>query len=925
MLVTPDHTRQLLDLVKSYYPNWTGFGDPRFVEDEVTYKHETVRKAKDLLGRSEFDRLIDANEHDELITRLELVAKGSNLLWLQVPRQGDLAVLYHPDLDKPTFARAMCDLLYGSDATPDRLDRFATYCQAQGLPNKWTLPTYLLFMLYPDTEMFVKPQATRWLFEFVGRKDRWTTKPNGSTYASLREIIVELRTQLAEYRPHDNIDIQGLLWACYSIQKRANVGETTVEDNAGKDDHRELAEPFSRIFADWGEAEWAFGLMRESLLRLGVQSPDDQRVAIILHGPNAIRLRMGYPAFLVFFCDTKGPQVQLELLQEGAQNYRASSRELRAPNSIPGLPPISAYVFPIDMVRVEEPSILDLYWQTLNVLKPKLAQRPDRDSFRRYHDARIAQALWGDDELSQLLTTGLNAIQVPNGYFGIETFRLLYDLHDNPTRDFYQNNREAFAEHLEQPFRQLFADVVARLPEPITTLVETDKGVHARILKNDYGRGLAWSHLWSAMYPKGGKRIRDAQLFIWVNKDEVRYGFYIGEHGDDSRRRFRSNAQMHSDALLPILAPVLREHAVAYGTPDDSIDSLEAWLRSEDDSPRAFVRLSTDEVLAMTKEELADAIAEAFTALFPLMLVAMTNNPMPAIYRYLGEEPEEAEPNPEYPLQDCAESTGIPVETLQEWLKGLERKKQAIFYGPPGTGKTFLAQQLARHLVGGSDGFIRTVQFHPAYAYEDFMLGIRPRQRGESLHYPVVPGHFVEFCHEAAERKSTCVLIIDEINRAELARVFGELMYLLEYRNETVQLAVDRREFSIPENVRIIGTMNTADRSIALVDHALRRRFAFIALYPKYEILEQYHERRGTGFDARGLIGVLRKLNGEIGDENYQVGISFFLRQDLSDHIASIWQMEIEPYLEEYFFDQPNRLAAYRWQTIRNQVLGALT
>src|SRR5690606_31193687 len=139
---------------------------------------------------------------------------------------------------------------------------------------------------------------------------------------------------------------------------------------------------------------------------------------------------------------------------------------------------------------------------------------------------------------------------------------------------------------------------------------------------------------------------------------------------------------------------------------------------------------------------------------------------------------------------------------------------------PPGTGKTYLAQRLARFLIGTGDGFVDLVQFHPAYAYEDFIQGIRPvAQPDGSLSYEMTPGRFLQFCAEARRREGPCVLIIDEINRANLSRVFGELMYLLEYRDQEIPLA-GGGVFSIPTNVRLLGTMNTADRSVALVDHA---------------------------------------------------------------------------------------------------------
>jgi len=275
--------------------------------------------------------------------------------------------------------------------------------------------------------------------------------------------------------------------------------------------------------------------------------------------------------------------------------------------------------------------------------------------------------------------------------------------------------------------------------------------------------------------------------------------------------------------------------------------------------------------------------------------------------------------NPEYPLAECASETGFAENLLARWVRAIERKKQAIIYGPPGTGKTYLAEHLAKHLIGSGDGFAELVQFHPAYAYEDFIQGIRPQARGDGiLDYPGVPRRSLEFCKHAKKRADRCVLIIDEINRANLARVFGELMYLLEYRNQTVPLA-SGGFFRIPDNVRMIGTMNTADRSIALVDHALRRRFAFLALYPNYHVLKQYHEN--TSFNVQPLIQTMEKLNTQIADRHYEVGITYFLREDLSDQIEDIWRMEIEPYLEEYFFDQQDKAEAFRWENIEKDIL----
>lgn len=279
---------------------------------------------------------------------------------------------------------------------------------------------------------------------------------------------------------------------------------------------------------------------------------------------------------------------------------------------------------------------------------------------------------------------------------------------------------------------------------------------------------------------------------------------------------------------------------------------------------------------------------------------------------------------------EIAETTGIPESDLEEWVSTIKAEKQVIFYGPPGTGKTFLAKHLSR-MICGQGGEWDLVQFHPAYSYEDFMQGLRPETTEEgALSYRMKPGRFLDFCETAEETDSPCVLIIDEINRANLSKVFGELMYLLEYREEEIPLAAGEREeekekFSIPENVHIIGTMNTADRSIALVDFALRRRFAFIPLFAGddflEEVIERYHDRVGTGFPTSALVEELQDVNETIGEKSHAIGPSYFLREDLGERIEEVWKYEIVPYLEEYFFSQPEEIDQFRWENVKDRIL----
>jgi len=520
------------------------------------------------------------------------------------------------------------------------------------------------------------------------------------------------------------------------------------------------------------------------------------------------------------------------------------------------------------------------------------------------------------------------------GYFTPRTLELLEGLHRDPTVAYYNEHRDAFQKHLIAPFRRLFHDVAECLPAAITDVMETERRLFSRIPKNDFGQGGAWPWYWGAFYPRGSKRTDDAQLLLSIDHQRLAFGFFIADYAAERRQEFVERCRGAHHELGAMLGDVLSDDDLVFDLhegivlgPDGSVDSeldltWQEWLEHPDRADFAVcVVLPWAEVLTCSEETLAGRIVQTYERLFPLVLLSVEEDPLAAIAEYLQIGEKVPDRNPVYSLDDCAAATHVARKTLEGWVRAIERKKQAILYGPPGTGKTYLAEHLARHLIGGGDGFTEVVQFHPAYAYEDFVQGLRPQAAADGgLRFDRAPGRFLDFCRRARTCDGRCVLIIDEINRAHLSRVFGELMYLLEYRGREVPLAAGGR-FRIPENVRLIGTMNTADRSIALVDHALRRRFAFLALHPDYDLLRRYHSSHGSGFDVEPLIRVLARLNREIGDPHYAVGITFFLLLDLPSHIEDIWRMEIEPYLEEYFFDQPDKVAAFHWPRIRDDVL----
>jgi MoxR-like ATPase len=293
-------------------------------------------------------------------------------------------------------------------------------------------------------------------------------------------------------------------------------------------------------------------------------------------------------------------------------------------------------------------------------------------------------------------------------------------------------------------------------------------------------------------------------------------------------------------------------------------------------------------------------------------------------------------------IQSVAATCCCSEAFVQDIIDQLRDKKQVIFYGPPGTGKTYIAQEIARYLSQGDKSRVKLIQFHPSYTYEDFMEGIKPQSEQcedgrYEVTYPVVDGAFKRFCDEARDRPDEeHVFIIDEINRGQIAKIFGELMYLLEYRDRDIELAYTRAEndgrasFSIPANVLIIGTMNTADRSIALVDFALRRRFTFYPFYPDegdvQQILPTWLEQNAPGMAwVTSFVRALNELLRGHLDRDLLVGHSYFMHKQLDeDRLRSIWRLQIEPLLHEYFVGKASRLEAYSFEGLVAEAKGTV-
>ena len=258
-------------------------------------------------------------------------------------------------------------------------------------------------------------------------------------------------------------------------------------------------------------------------------------------------------------------------------------------------------------------------------------------------------------------------------------------------------------------------------------------------------------------------------------------------------------------------------------------------------------------------------------------------------------------------------------EKLAELKTLVKTKKNVILQGAPGVGKTFCAERLAYTIMGEKDeSRVCLIQFHQNYSYEDFIMGYKPTENG----FELVPGKFYTFCRDAAaDSNRDYFFIIDEINRGNLSKIFGELLMLIEnsYRGKPLVLAYKDESFYVPSNVYIIGMMNTADRSLAMIDYALRRRFSFFEMTPGFDSdgFKAYMSK-WENLHFEKLIGAVKELNKAIASDDslgtgFEIGHSYFCgcKECTDSWLKSVVNYDIIPMLQEYWFDNKNE--AQKW------------
>jgi hypothetical protein len=447
---------------------------------------------------------------------------------------------------------------------------------------------------------------------------------------------------------------------------------------------------------------------------------------------------------------------------------------------------------------------------------------------------------------------------------------------------------------------------------------------------------------WACVYPQNAPNKSFAfQLFVIVRPEIVEYGFgsgsATGEINESKLDELRTQFELQRERLKRLRdldwLSALSEDAIRSGfkmrsrwmQPDGAseFNNVPQWIdhASSADGGGAAISKTIRPDEALDKgDRFADLLVRELKRFVPLLDAIYSDarpaeapTPLPAVM-----------PRPALTIEWLVEETlwdRGDIETVLDTLT--QQTPQIILAGPPGTSKTWIAELFARYLTQDRPGQFKTVQFHPSYSYEEFVEGLRPQTKDGNIAFEPHKGTILRLCAGLTPESDYRVLVIDEMNRANLPKVFGELLYLLEYRDRPVDLQYSLG-FRLPRKLLLIGTMNTADRSIRSIDVALRRRFDVFECPPSSHVLERYYSSRVN--DVADLVSGFEALNASLEerlDRHHKIGHAFLMADPMTPaRLQHIWKHKIGPLIEEYFFDQPDVAKDFQiarfWPSVTN-------
>jgi hypothetical protein len=661
-----------------------------------------------------------------------------------------------------------------------------------------------------------------WFLDFVGRPGIFSDVPTQESYGAVIDIANELKETFAEYRPRDMVDIQSLIWVCFSVAQglpRYWVEKTIVQ---GRLDRQEGDHAL-------GKALWS-----------PQKSKDDKDIY-----SNMRKVKQGDIIF--HFVDNRSVT---------GLSVAAS----KADNTFVGLKGTEWADRPSFRIKLDE----------FTALNPTI----DRKDFLENPQYR--------SELRQMLSKHRNLffnseLNLNQGAYLTEAPTELIELWDRIYKSKTGQNLPMSHGRAEGVSRSSQLENVLEWVKNIRTQTSPDGCFHYKPL------------LILALVSLMDQQQKDANSFSY----------------DELLSEYR--------ALARNLGSAIREDQFSqpYLRLRNDVVPLEVWL------PQGSADLEDDKADQPSYVRSHCPFVQIEDSVWPVF--QSTQDRAEIRQEVLRRWPMENT----YTTEEAISSLFIDREAFQGILSLFRSKKNIIMQGPPGVGKSFFAKRLAHALIGEkSDQRFRMIQFHQSYSYEDFVQGFRPTENGA---FHLREGIFYSFCQLAASDPThTFVFVIDEINRGNLSKIFGELMMLIEADKRGPEWAVPLTyaraadgKFFVPENVYLLGMMNTADRSIAMVDYALRRRFAFIDLKPAFEHpgFREYLRHHGA---AESLVDQIKtrisELNEQISDDKdlgagFSIGHSFFCSFHNGTQLDDSWYKriiltEIGPLIREYWFDK---------------------
>jgi len=555
-------------------------------------------------------------------------------------------------------------------------------------------------------------------------------------------------------------------------------------------------------------------------------------------------------------------------------------------------------------------------------------------------------------------------------FFTTATIEFLKELPDHvQDADWHEKQKARYQRVLRNPVRSLVEALRNRYIERLSPEVAGGKRHLSILKKNDYGKGGYHDHYWFAFHdPNAGSKTKSVQLFMrMIGSEQVwRYGFAMGNYCDEYLERLQSAIHSSPETIADYIRQAPSATSVRLWSEDDEsqmepgdfanlvASTSPGWFGENGKLTNiGLVREFPLDSLPDHDDGLVDEIGKYFTWAWPFFEASVTGTwPGATLAKTKDAEKAEAEEDVDEDaaktIAELSAASALSQTLLSELEESLLAKQQTILVGPPGTSKTYIARQFARYFVrqrtGRAQGSHHVLYMHANWTYEDFFEGIKPATSKDGmLTFQPQKGFFLEWVEQlkSFDTSARHVMVLDEINRCDTAAVLGELLQLLEYRGTTVRLLSGRR-FVFPRNLYIIGTMNSADRSIGRMDLALRRRFLWLNLYSQPDALQRWLDRVGNnpvGFKSSALADCNDLLAKRGIPPEQHIGHALFMVQesDTDDetsvpedipltekHLRRTVQFSVIPYVRELFTTQFGQVDEGLIGLIHNTLLSCL-